>query len=88
MDSEDKVALPLREIRVWGKRAILRRARKVHECAASGLPIERGEDHYCVYICGAGLGDTKFPDRVHIECIHDYLNFGGKRWNKKEQKSR
>jgi len=29
--------------------------------------------------CGAGLGDTKFPARVRVECIHDYLNFGGKR---------
>ncbi len=88
MDAEVKAA-PLKEIRVWGKRAILRRARKEHKCAAAcGLPIERGEEHYCVYICGAGLGDTKFPDRVHVECIHDYLNFGGKRWNKKEEKSR
>ena len=87
MDSEVKTA-PLKEIRVWGKVAKLRRARKRHKCAASGLPIERGEEHYCVYICGAGLGDAKFPDRVRIECINDYLNFGGKRWNKKEKKSR
>ena len=77
MDSEVKI--PLKEIRVWGKRAILRRARKVHECAASGLPIEKGKDYYCVYICGAGLKNTIYPARVRVECIHDYLNFGGRR---------
>jgi len=33
MDEEVKTA-PLKEIRVWGKIAILRRARKVYECAA------------------------------------------------------
>jgi len=45
MDEEVKVALPLKVIRVWGKRAILRRARKEHKCAASGLPIEKGKDY-------------------------------------------
>ncbi len=71
--------LPLREIRVWGKVATLTPAKKNHECAASGLPIEKGEDYYCVYICSAGMRDTKSPPaRVRVECIHDYLNFGGK----------
>ena len=90
MDAEVKV--PLKVIRVWGKIATLRRARKEHKCAASGLPIEKGEDYYCVHIGGASLGDTRLPDRVrsecipdrvHIECIHDYLNFGGKNANKR-----
>ncbi|MBA7643613.1 hypothetical protein ES703_51344 [subsurface metagenome] len=79
MDSEAKVALPLKVIRVWGKRAILRRARKGYECSCCGLPIEKGKDYYCVYICGAGLKDKIFPARVRVECIHDYLNFGGKK---------
>lgn len=76
MDAEVKA--PLKVIRVWGKRAILRSARKEHKCAASGIPIEKGKDYYCVYICGASLKNTIFPARVRVEFIHDYLNFGGK----------
>ena len=76
---EAEVKVPVKVIRVWGKRAILRRARKEHTCSSSGLPIEKGTDYYCVYICGAGLKNTIFPARVHVECIHDYLNFRGRR---------
>lgn len=76
---EEVKTAPLKEIRVWGKRAILTRARKEHTCSSSGLPIEKGKDYYCVYICGAGLKNTIFPARVRVDCIHDYLNFGGRR---------
>ncbi len=80
MDTEAKVELnPFKELRFGGKIAQLTRARKGYKCVASGLPIEKGEEHYCVYIGGAGLGDTKFPDRVRVEYINDYLNIGGKR---------
>ena len=76
MDSEVKV--PLKVIQVWNKRAILTHATKRFKCAASGLPIEKGEDYYCVYICGAGLRNKIYPTRVRVEYINDYLNFGGK----------
>ena len=91
-----EVKAPLKVIRVWGKIAILRRARKGHKCAAScGLPIEKGEEYYSVFRTGAIFGNPNYGIpygagvSVHICCIHDYLNFGGKRWNKnQEQKSR
>lgn len=76
---EAEVKVPLKEIRVWGKVATLTRARKGHECSCCGLPIEKGEDYYCVYICGAGLKNNIYPARVRVACIHNYLNFGGKR---------
>ncbi|GAJ10527.1 unnamed protein product [marine sediment metagenome] len=79
MEAEVKVALhTLKELRVKGKIATLRRARKSHKCNHCGLLIEKGEEHYCVYTGGAGLYNLKFPDRVHRECITDYLNTGGK----------
>jgi hypothetical protein len=86
MDAEVKVALPLKEIRVWGKVATLTRARKVHKCAAAcGLPIERREEYYRVYHTGATFGAPDYgiafgaAVSVHSRCINDYLNFGGKR---------
>ena len=77
MDAEVRTAL--KELRVRGKVATLTRARKVHECSSCGTPIEKGKDYYCIYLAGAGLGDMKFPDRIHKECINDYLNTGGKK---------
>ena len=82
MDAEVKA--PLKVIRVWGKRAILRSARKEHKCAASGLPIEKGKDYYCVYHTGATFGAPNYGVpfgagvSVQVRCINDYLNFGGK----------
>ena len=52
-----------------GKIAQLRRAHKGHKCVECGLLIEPGEEYYCVYLAGAGLGDIKFPDHFHIKCL-------------------
>jgi len=93
MDTEVKV--PLKVIRVWGKIAFLARLSMEHECSSCGLPIEKGEEYYSVFRTGAIFGNPNYGIpygagvSVHICCIHDYLNFGGKRWNKnQEQKSR
>jgi len=75
---EAEVKVPPKEIRVWGKVAILTRARKGHKCVADEHPIEKGTDYYCVYIGCGGLYNLKFPDRVCVECINDYLTSGGK----------
>lgn len=53
------------------KIAELRRARNEHTCAECGLPITLGEQYYCIYWAGAGLGSLKFPKRVHIDCLKD-----------------
>lgn len=67
---EVKTALrTFRELRVRGRIATLIRARKGHKCSNCGLPIEKGEEHYCVYIGGARLSNPKFPDHVHIYCM-------------------
>ena len=87
MDTEVKVSLhTLKELRVSGKIAILRIARKCYKCAECGLPIGIRETHYCVYIGGAGLGNIKFPDRIHEDCINENLNIGGiSKWNRKQR---
>jgi len=56
-----------------GRIATMRMARKEYTCRECGLPIKPGEKHYCVTYAGAGLGSTKFPDRVHEYCVDRYL---------------
>lgn len=75
MTTEVKAGLKvLKELRTNGKIATLVKARKGYKCDECGLPIEKGEQHYCIYIGGGGLGSLKFPDRIHIDCIDSHLN--------------
>jgi len=59
----------MKELRVGGQILELHRARKIYRCCECSLPIEPGEQYYCRYIGGAGLGNIKFPDRLHIRCF-------------------
>lgn len=59
----------LKELRVNGKIAQLVKARKDHKCSECGLPIEARTEYYRVYIGGAGLGNLKYPEHVHICCL-------------------
>lgn len=52
-----------------GRIATLTRARKEHRCRECPEPIAAGEHYYSVVIGGGGLCSTKFPKRVHIECL-------------------
>jgi hypothetical protein len=72
-NSEMGVSLKvLNRLRIAGAIAELVKARKGHKCHICGLPIEQGEEHYCIYIGGGGLGSLKFPDRAHLQCLDDY----------------
>lgn len=66
----------MERLRVNGKIATLRRARKSHKCIECGLIIEPRTQYYEVILAGSGLGNLKFPDRVCEECIKSYLNIG------------
>jgi hypothetical protein len=59
----------IKELRINGRIADLRKSRKAHKCAECGLLIEPGEYYYSVVIGGGGLGSLKFPDRYHVECL-------------------
>jgi len=52
-------------------------ARKSHSCEECPAPIARGELYYSLYWPGAGLGSNKFPDRVHIDCLLNYMEKEG-----------
>jgi len=60
----------LKELRVNGRIAQMVKARKGHKCSECGLPIEPGTEYYRVYLGGAGLGNLKHPEHVHIYCFH------------------
>ena len=72
----------LKELRINGRICELTRAKKSFKCSWSGLYIEPGEEYYAVTLAGAGLGSTKFPDRVKVEYIDEYLN---RNFKKKEE---
>ena len=59
----------LKELRLNGKIATLRHARKAHKCSECGFPIPADTDYYEVVYAGSGLGGLKFPDYVHVECM-------------------
>ena len=73
----------LKELRVNGRICELTRAKKSFKCSWSGLDIVPGEEYYAVAIAGAGLGSIKFPDRVKVDYIDEYLN---RNFKKKEEK--
>lgn len=67
---EVKTALrTFKELRVRGQVATLVPARRGAKCSDCGYPIQKGEEHYCVYTGGPGFSNLKFPDRFHIHCI-------------------
>lgn len=68
MTNKTELEIPT-DVRVRGGTATLRIARKGYKCAECGLPIKPGAPYYCVYLGGAGLGNLKFPDRKHPDCV-------------------
>ena len=57
-----------------GRIAELRKARKCFKCAECEQPIEPREYYYSITLAGSGLGSIKFPDRVHMGCVMNFLN--------------
>jgi len=53
--------------------ATLTLARKQHRCVQCPKPILAGAYYYAIICGGAGLGSTKFPDRVHSDCLQPYF---------------
>ena len=54
--------------------ATLTTARKAFICKWCGEIIKPREQYYSIIYAGSGLGGLKYPDRVHIDCVEDYLN--------------
>lgn len=76
---ETKAAIKLfGKFNINGKVIELRKSRKEHLCLNCGLPIPAKSFYYSVTFGGAGLGSLKFPDRIHLDCVDNYLDFGGK----------
>lgn len=48
-------------------------ARKEYKCAKCGLPIKPKRGYCEIVKGGGGLGWLKFPDRVHPNCLAEYL---------------
>ena len=64
---------PAKQIITGGYIADLRVAKKYHQCEVCRKLIEMGTQYYTVVKGGGGLGWLKHPDRVHIDCLNDYL---------------
>lgn len=56
--------------------AELRKARKSFTCSQGHKEIEKGTLYYSVTIGGGGLGSLKYPDRVHLDCLEEFLRRG------------
>ncbi len=57
-----------------GKTFTLIKAKKEHRCIGCPHPILHGEDYWSITLNGAGLGSTKFPDRIHKgDCLSKYI---------------
>lgn len=54
---------------VNGYVATLTRARKAHRCREYDGMINAGDYYYALTIGGGGLGSTKFPRRVCVDCL-------------------
>lgn len=58
-----------KEIRQNGKIALLKRARKDHQCKECRRRIVRGNRYYQVFIAGGGYTNRAHPVRVHPYCL-------------------
>lgn len=77
MNEETKAANgALKELRIYGKIATMRKARKGHKCHGCGEPIDPGTYYYEIVIGGGGLGSLKYPERTHITCVGKVLKGG------------
>lgn len=57
--------------------ALVRNPRKPHICAECRSLIDAGTPYYAVVYGGAGLGNIKFPKRVHPgTCLYTCMGFG------------
>ena len=56
-----------------GRRATLTKARVPHRCCHCQEYIATKAHYYAITINGSGLGNTKFPDRVHTGCLRNYF---------------
>ena len=62
-------------IRLDGRIAeLVKWPRRPHRCKECGGGIEICESHYTVIWGGAGLGNIKFPARVHVACLPQHFN--------------
>ena len=51
----------------------VRKAKKEHTCSQCRELIAKGQEYCEVVFGGSGLASLKFPDRVHRNCINNFL---------------
>lgn len=52
---------------------LVKASRKPHRCRVCPEPIQTGEPYYQVTYGGGGLGNIKYPNRVHAVCLPQYI---------------